>query len=106
MNPTDERLLHDFYACDTSALERLAERLDPLLARIAQQFVCARTGSAVQAREEWYIDERLASLWAHVLGTKLTGLGRWPHQRLTVLTWLIHLLCIELDRHLGFSGPF
>jgi hypothetical protein len=107
MDPTDEELLHAFYAAgDTSTLERLAERLDPFLARIAYQILQARTGSALQALGEWDIDDRLGDLWTHVLATRVAGLARWPHQRLTALTWLIHLLCIEMDRHLGFRAPF
>jgi hypothetical protein len=106
MDPTDEKLLHDFYAGDTPALEQLARRLDPILARIVYQIIRARTGSSKQAMGEWDIDERLAGMWAHVLGTHTTGLAPWPHQRLSALTWLIHLLCLELDRHLGFRGPF
>jgi hypothetical protein len=106
MNPTDEELLHAFYDCDASALERLAKRLDPLLARIANLILQTRTGSAAQALGEWDIEERLLSLWTHVLSTKMTGMATWPQQRLSALTWLIHLLCLEMDRHLGFRGPF
>src|SRR5262245_46863326 len=106
MKPTDEELLHSFYdAGDSAALERLADRHDPLLARIAYQILRARIGSQAQLGE-WDIDERLADVWAYVLGTRMTGLGRWPHQRLTALTWLIHLLCLEMDQHLGFRLPF
>jgi hypothetical protein len=106
IEPADEEMLHAFYGCDTAALERLAERQNPLLARIAYMILRARTGSAAQALGEWDIDERLVSLWAHVLATKMTGLAPWPHQRLSALTWLIHLLCLEMDRHLGLRGPF
>ena len=109
MNPTDEELLHTFYnaaGTDTTALQQLAERLDRFLARIAYQILVARTGSEVQSLGEWDIDDRLQGTWTHVLGTRMTGLARWPHQRLTALTWLIHLLCLEMDRHLGFRGPF
>jgi hypothetical protein len=77
-----------------------------LLARVAYLILQARTGSAVQALGEWDIDERLANVWAHVLMTRQGGVGRWPHQRLSVLTWLIHLLCLEMDRHLGLRPPF
>lgn len=106
MDPTDERLLHDFYACDAAALERLAARHDPLLARVAHLILVARTGSQVQALGEWDIDDRLSNVWAHVLMTKMTGLAVWPHQRLTALAWLLHLLALEMDRHLGFRPPF
>jgi hypothetical protein len=108
MNPTDEELLHAFYnatGSDTTALEQLAERLDSFLAHIAYQVLAARTGP-VQARGEWDIDDRLQDVWTQVLGTRVTGLARWPHARLTALTWLVHLPCLELDRHLGFRGPF
>jgi hypothetical protein len=106
MNGTDEQLMHAFYAGDTTALDELATRYDPLLARVAHQILLARTGSEVQARGEWDIDDRLSNIWAHVLSTRMTGLARWPHQRLTVLAWLLHLLTLEMDRHLGFRPPF
>ena len=51
MSPTDEELLHGFYACETAALQRLAERLDPFLARVAGLILRARTGSAVPSRQ-------------------------------------------------------
>jgi hypothetical protein len=106
MNGTDEELLHAFYACDTAALERLAQRHDPMLRRCAYLILLTRTGSVVQALEEWDIAERLANVWAHVVATKLSGVGRWPHQRLSALTWLIYLLCLEMDRHLDLRPPF
>jgi hypothetical protein len=106
MSPTDERLMHDFYACNTLALDELAVRYDPLLATVALQILRVRTGSEMQARSEWDIDERLTNIWAHVHNTKGADFARWPHQRLTVLAWLLHLLTIELDRHLGFHPPF
>jgi hypothetical protein len=49
MNPTDEELLHAFYAGETTALKRLAERHDLVLWRIAYEILQTRTGSAVQA---------------------------------------------------------
>jgi len=106
MNPTDEELLHAFYAGDTAALDQLAERHDQLLWQIANLILVTRTGSAVQALGEWDIDERLANVWAHVAMTRLAAFGPWPHQRLSALTWLIHILCLEMDRHLGLRGPF
>ena len=47
MNPTDEELLHAFYAGDTDALDRLVQRLDPSLRQVAYLILLARTGSAV-----------------------------------------------------------
>jgi hypothetical protein len=73
---------------------------------LAQLILLVRTGSGSLSLNEWDIDERLTEVWSYVGGTQVTGLARWPHQRLTALTWLIHLLCLEMDRHLGFSGPF
>ncbi len=106
MNPTDEELLHSFYAGDTAALGSLVTRHEPLLRQVAFLILQTRTGSAVQALGEWDIGERLASVWAHVLMTRQGAIGSWPHQRLSALTWLIHLLCLEMDRHLGLRGPF
>ena len=106
MSPTDEELLHAFYAGDSDALERMADRHDPVLWGLAYLILKARTGSAVQARGEWDISERLSQVWAHVLMTQQTSFGTWPHQRLSALTWLIHLLSLEMDRHLGLRGPF
>jgi hypothetical protein len=36
----------------------------------------------------------------------IDGLARWPNQRLSALTWLIHILCLEMDRHMGVRPPF
>jgi hypothetical protein len=106
MNPTDEELLHAFYAGETDALARLVDRHHPLLWWFAYRILRARTGSAIQALGEWDINERLTSLWDHVLRTRQAAIGSWPYQRLSALTWLIHLLCLEMDRHLGLLGPF
>jgi hypothetical protein len=106
MNPTDEALLHAFYVGDNTALEQLAERHAPLLWQVAFLILQSRTGSAVHALGEWDIDEQLANVWTHVLMTRQAGMGVWPHQRLSALTWVIHILCLEMDRHLGFRGPF
>jgi hypothetical protein len=106
MDPTDEDVLHAFYAGDNTALERLVERHDLLLWQIAFEILKTRTGSAVQALAEWDIDERLTSMWTHVAMTRQAAIGSWPHQRLSALTWIIHLLCLEMDRHLGLRGPF
>jgi hypothetical protein len=106
LNKTDEEVLHAFYGCDSDALEVLAERHDPLLSRIAYLMLRARTGSSLQALGEWDIDERLMSLWSHIQATKVTKLAPWPHQRLSALTWLIYLMCLEMDQHLGLRGPF
>ena len=106
MSSTDEELLHGFYAGDNNALLRLAEQLDPMLLRISYSILQARTGSGLQAMTEWNPDERLTSEWVHVRSTRQVNIGRWPNQRLTVLTWLIHLLCQEMDRHLGFREPY
>jgi hypothetical protein len=103
---TDEALMHAFYTDDTSALDELATRYDPVLARVAYLILLHRTSSEAQALGEWDIDDRLNNVWAHVLNTRQTGLARWPHQRLTVLAWILHLLNLEMDRHLGFRPPF
>ena len=52
MPPTDEELLHAFYAGDTDALERLDERHYLLLWEVAFLILQARTGSTVQALNE------------------------------------------------------
>ncbi len=106
MHPTDEELLHAFYAGDVAALETLTERYTPLLGRIASQILETRTGSVIQALREWDIDERVTNVWLHVLMTRHVVIGVWPHQRLSALTWIIHLLCLEMDRHLDLRGPF
>jgi hypothetical protein len=106
MNPTDEELLHAFYTGDIAALVTLTERHTPLLARIASQILETRTGSVIQALWEWDIGERVTNVWSHVLMTRHVVIGVWPHQRLSALTWIIHLLCLEMDRHLGLRGPF
>jgi hypothetical protein len=106
MNPTDEDLLHTFYAGDSGALEQLIGRYSRLLRRLAYLILRKRTGSKVQALREWDIDQRTANVWTHILLTREAALGGWPHQRLSALTWFIHLLCLEMDRHLGFRAPF
>src|SRR4051812_17158054 len=100
MNPTDEELLHTFYAGDTAAIEQLMKRLDTILWQIAYQILLTRTGSGVQVLDEWDIDERVTNVWAHVMATRQVAIGSWPHQRLSALTWLIYILCLEMDRHL------
>ncbi len=62
MNPTEEELLHAFYGCDSAALDRLAERIDPLLSAVALEVLKVRAGSAMQALDEWDVDVRLDSL--------------------------------------------
>src|SRR5258706_16455111 len=106
MNPTDEELLHAFYAGDSAAVERLAERHTVMLWQLAYLILLARTGSTAQASSEWDIDERLTNVWVHVHLTRQAAFGMWPHQRLTALTWVIHLLCLEMDRHMDLRGPF
>ncbi len=106
MEPTDEELMHAFYGGDTTALNQLSLRVDPILGRLAFLFLQARNGSGLLSLGEWDINERLDRVWSYVLDTRTTGFARWPHQRLSVLTWLIHILCLEMDRHLGFRPPF
>lgn len=106
MNPTDEELLHSFYAGENVALESLVERHVQLMWQVAFLILQARTGSATHALAEWDINERLTEVLAHVLMTRQGAIGAWPYQRLSALTWLIHILCLEMDRHLGFRGPF
>ena len=80
MEPSDEQLLHDFYTGDNAALEELARRLDPILARIAHQILLVRGGPVPLALGEWDIDDRLSNLWVHVHQTRTANFGRWPHQ--------------------------
>jgi hypothetical protein len=103
---TDEELLHAYYAADAAALDELAQRHNPVLEQIARLILQARTGSALQALAEWDTDARLVNLWGHVVMTSQAGIGSWPYQRLSALTWFIYLLCLEMDRHLGLRGPF
>jgi hypothetical protein len=106
MNPTDEELLHAFYAGDNEAVKSLAVRHDPLLWEVAFLILRARTGSVARALGEWDVNERVNGAWTHVLMTRLASIGSWPHQRLSALTWLIHILCLEMDRHVDLRGPF
>jgi hypothetical protein len=106
MSPSDEQLLHDFYGGDNGALEQLAARHDPILARIAHQVLLVRAGPGPLILGEWDIDERLVNVWAHVHNTREANFGRWPYQQLSGLRWLIFLLCAELDRNMGMRGPF
>jgi hypothetical protein len=106
MGPSDEELLHAFYAGDDAAMARLIERHSPLLEQIALLILQARTGSPVHALGEWDLSERVWSVWDHVLSTREAALAAWPHQRLSALTWLVYLPCLEMDRHLGFHPPF
>jgi len=106
MSPTDEELLHTFYAGETAALEQLVERHWSMFSKIAKLILEVRTGSALQASNEWDTDDRLNNMWIHVLNTQQAHVGRWPHERISALTWLIHLLCLEMDGHLGFQPPF
>jgi hypothetical protein len=104
MEPTDEALLHAFYNGDDEALEQLVKRLNPTLGRVARLILRFRTGSTDLS--EWNITERLVRVWVHVSGTAHAPFGRWPHDRLTALSWCIYLLGVEMDRHLGFTPPF
>ncbi len=106
MNPTDEDLMHRFYAGGLDALYELAQRYDPTLSQIAVLILTARTGSAVQALAEWDVNQRIGRVWTYVLSTREVNIGRWPNQRISVLTWLVHLISLEMDNHLGFRGPF
>jgi hypothetical protein len=100
------QLLHSFYAGNNAALEQLAARLDSILARVAHLILLARAKAMPLALDEWVIDDRLSSLWAHVYLTRLTNISRWPHQQISGLRWLISLLCQEMDRNMGLRGPF
>ena len=106
MPPSDEKLLHDFYAGDNAALEQLAARHDRILVRVAHLILLARTASMSLALSEWDIDERLNEMWANVELTRRTNIGRWPHLQISALRWLISLLCEEMDRNMGLRGPF
>ncbi len=105
MSSSDEQLLHTFYAGDTEAINQLIERYDPILARIAHQILLLR-GVPAPVHGEWDIDDRLSNLWAHVYQTRMVNFGRWPHQQLSALRWVIFLLCAEMDRTMGFRPPF
>ncbi len=106
MNPTDEELLQAFYTGNDEALEQLMDRHDPLLSQVASLILTERTGSSLQVLHEWDVDDRTAMVWTHVMDTRQANLGLWPRTRLSVLTWLIYLLCLEMDRHLGFQPPY
>ena len=47
MEPTDEELMHAFYGGDTTALNQLSLRVDPILGRLAFLFLQARNGSGL-----------------------------------------------------------
>ena len=106
MPPSDEELLHAFYAGDNAALNKLVRRFDTILTRIARLILVARGVAAGLALGEWDIDERLNEVWTNVYYTRTTNMARWPHQRLTSLHWLIYLLCEAMDRNMGFRAPF
>jgi hypothetical protein len=106
MGPSDEELLHAFYAGDAAALEGLMERHSPLLEQVALLILQARAGSRAQALGEWDLSERVGSVWVHVRLTREAAFGVWPHQRLSALACLIYLLCQEMDRHLDLHPPF
>ena len=104
---TDEQLLHRFYTDGAvDALEEFLDRHGPLFVRIAFLIIRTRTGCDVQALGEWDINDILDEVSAHVLLTRMAGAARWPHERLSALSWLVHLLCLELDRRLGLRPPF
>jgi hypothetical protein len=105
MSVSDEELLHRFYAGESAAIDELAQRLDPFLTRVGEQVFLVRAGSAIQA-QEWDVGERLHAVWILVMMSRKVNMGSWPSQRLSALTWLIHLLCQEIDRHLGMQPPF
>jgi hypothetical protein len=106
MRPSDEDLLHAFYAGDDAALEEIRERYDSILARFAQLFLFGRGIAMAQVLGEWDTDERVNDVWVNVYLTRMTNMATWPHLRMSVLRWFIYLLCEEMDRHLGFEGPF
>lgn len=106
MNSSDEELMHAFYAGEVSALDHLAFRHGQTLAQVSYLILLARTGSVVQSLGEWDLEGRLSSVWDQVVRTSQVEIGRWPHQRITVLAWLIHLVSLEMDRHLGFRPPY
>jgi hypothetical protein len=106
MNQSDEQLLHRFYAGETDLVYELAQRYDPILRLVAHQILALRTGSVVQASGEWDVQERLTAVWVNVLNSAKVNVGRWPHERISALNWLIYLLCVEMDRHLGLRPPY
>jgi hypothetical protein len=106
MSPTYEELLHRFYAGDNEALHRLSDRCDRYLLGVASLILQARTGSTVQASMEWNLDERLVNVWTNVLMTSQVNIGRWPHERLSALTWLIHWFASSWTGIWGFGRHF
>jgi hypothetical protein len=106
MTPTDEELLHSFYSSDDGALVQLMERYQPFLASLGYQILLHRIGSAVQASGEWDVDDRVENVRIHIHMTRQGAMATWPHQRLSALTWVIYLFCLEMDRNLGLSAPF
>ncbi len=104
MPPSDEQLLHAFYPGNNAALEQLAARLDPFLARIAHQILLVRGGPVPLALGEWDIDERLNNLWAHVHITRTANFGRWPHQQLSALRGLSSYCARKWTGTWGFRG--
>ena len=100
-SPSDEQLMAAYYQCDAGALDRLAERHHALLARFVYLMLVARTGNSAQALGEWDLDERVQNVWAVVMLSKMGNTGRRP-QNVSVLVWLVSLVCREVDRHLGY----
>ena len=99
---SDEQLIRAFYACDSAALDTLADRYHLLLARVVFLVMWARTGSRVQALREWDIDDRVQNVWAEVYNGKFRIGQVWEPNKGSVLNWLIDLAAREMDRHLRY----
>src|SRR5258708_15343792 len=73
VTPSDELLMHAFYASDNAALEQLAARHDPVLARVAHLNLLARATVMPLALGEWDIDDRLVHLSANRYLIRMTN---------------------------------
>ena len=82
--PTDEELLHAFYAGDDVALHRLGDRLGEFLFEIALLILRAR-GVASAALAEWDLGDRLADVWAAVVPSRAGRRGRWVYEHVSAL---------------------
>jgi DNA-directed RNA polymerase specialized sigma24 family protein len=101
---SDEQLIQAFYkCCDVDAVKTLADRYHGLLARVVYLALLARTGSPLQARHEWLIDDLVQDVWALVYVSYAQNAPfRWHAGVGSVLAWLVSLAVRVVDRHLGY----